>query len=85
MGGAVLHKTREDLSRDPGVCGEVGQNDDRKVSGWSQWDGKCPMDVTSSCDPLRSAVKLLNLPTFSNPVPGQNHSDTFKAKGTTGS
>ena len=58
---------------------------EKTLGGPSQVANAMSCDVTSSCDPLSSAVKLLNLATFFLPIPGQNRSDTFKAKDSTGS
>ena len=58
---------------------------EKTLGGPSRVANAMSCDVTSSCDPLSSAVKLVNLVTFFHPIPGQNRSDTFKAKDSTGS
>lgn len=66
--------------------GGIEQEDERKSCwvdpvGWQT----CSVGVASLWAPPKSSLKLLNAQNLSSHIPGQNHSDAFRATGITGS
>lgn len=82
MGGAVLAETREDLSCDSGVFGEMGKE---MMEGAGRWMADA---VFCGCEfqlrPTEIFSQAMELTNLLQPL-GEKHLDTFKAKGTTGS